>query len=359
MRSGRTLVAGNVRFTAPAAGEVPLGQLLALSVEPPARQEHGGLRGSFAFLAEGRRETVVTQLSREASGSQRISWQVNSDDAGSLRPALAVELESRALGAPMTLFMDGQSVASGSLADLAGKRGNEWVIGKDTDQVIFSLSVPVHLDVLGPEESRAGRKTVMLRTVNALPGGILDLYVSTLSSREQESIASGFAAVQVARASGHQGEAMMRLRQLEKTFSHLENVKERTRPLRDEIEREARSRLAQLHSIRDDLKQYVTAPVADLLRQEIDAYAQCFAGLPQVDEARRLETDLAQSAAAQRSTRSARAASEILDAGKVHFQMERDDTARFYLRWLKEAFPSSPEAEEADVLLRRIDARNE
>ena len=167
----------NLRFTTTDVAGVPLGQLLPYNLEPMQELENGSIRGSFALLDAQEKEVIVEQFASQVGSLQRFRWQLATPKSA---VGIALDLESRAMQQSMSLFSGGELVMSGQLKDLNGLTGDEWVIGKDSRQVILGFSSSMTLRLQGGDANE-----VLLESPNALPGGSLELFVSLVEYFER------------------------------------------------------------------------------------------------------------------------------------------------------------------------------
>ncbi|MEE8143386.1 MAG: FHA domain-containing protein, partial [Planctomycetota bacterium] len=356
---GRERTIRNLRLAVTHGDEVPFGQLLAISFEGPSQEDSGAVASSFAVLTPSGRKLVLEQRSQRVGNAVKISWQlVGGEMRADEQFTLIAEMDPRRRELPVSLYLNRQKILSeGSLADLNGILADEWVVGSRSQHVIVSFSTPLHCALLKPESSR-GVPTLSLKAANGLPGGFLDLFITTVSSREQERIDALFEEIAAAQKRDRQGEALVILDTLEGEFFWRDDVKSRVMQLRNTILHSGNERMAELRKIRADLAKYPDSPVLSLLRKRSGQLSEAYTGTDFAEQAAQMAREVEARKSEASEQRGAKRSERLLSRGKQHLNAKRYQLARFYLELVIKKYPSGPQVQEAAKLLQVIQIRD-
>lgn len=346
-----------VRFATPRDGQFPFGQWLAISSEPPRKREDGAWVGSFGFPVAGKETTLFETQWQVAGDEVGVSWQLFGGGAEEGDQALVMEFMPRAAKQAMTLYLDGALVADGiGLEDLIGRAGDEWTLGQQSQQIILRFSRPMQFEALatGPGP---GTPRVLLRTRLAPPSRLLEVFIGGVSSREEQRVADLLALVRTASAERRYDRALAQLDLLAKEFPWREDMQERARVLRAELDLAGERGLAELKEIQADLARFPSPMVAAVLAERARALSESFGDTEVGRKSAAVLAEVDREQTSSRARESADSASELLALANGYFERKRNALARYYAEWIQEAHPGTPQADAARSLLVLLAAR--
>lgn len=334
-------------------GSVPWGQLLPAMVERPKPQENGAVRNKVE-LDGGRSVTQVSQLTQAVGDRIKVAWTPN-PAAGAM---LVVELDPAIADARSSLHNGERSVASDiGWAELDDKVGDELGIGSGGDSLILEFGVPGRFGALGREEGRGGPAFTWTPT-EPLPGGVLEVFLGTVSDRERRRIDELWSEVASAQEAREEGRALSILTTIEREFPWRDDVVERARTERTRILTAAERAWEELQSVRSDLRRHPESPIGGYLEGRATEFAARFEGTPFADRARSLAEETRDAAVGRQADVEQERKQEILQVADGYYQGGRDAVARFYYDWLVREHDGTPEAETARHRLDLIEARS-
>ncbi|MCI0651146.1 MAG: FHA domain-containing protein [Planctomycetes bacterium] len=356
---GSQVPIASLRVAAREAGKFPFGQLLAFNADPPRLRENGIVRGTFAFQ-EGRALIASFEESAQQLGeSIRVTWRLieGALPSGDSRCALIVELDARAALGSMTAFRGGELAGSGSgPALLDGKIADEWIIGERDNQVVVSFSQPLRMEALPPPLCR-GVPTIALVLDDPLPDRALEILLGAASPQEESRIRSLFAAADAARKEGKAWRAIEILAALDQEFAWREDVNERTKGMRADLEEEGKRLREELAGLAKDFERFPDSPVRPVFLRRAEEAARAFRGTETGRVAESLVADIKAKTREDEARRSREDAGALYLRGKSYFDAKQDGLARLYLEWVVAAFPDTNEAQQARELLERVQER--
>lgn len=338
-----------LRFARPGETGVPWGQLLPSRYERPGRVESGAILNSFE-LGRGSGAIQVSQVSQAAGDRIKIAWTAPS-------AMVVFELDRTIADQTISAFAGETAIAEGiPWAEADGLECDELVLGAGSDHLIIGLGAPGRLALL---DERAGRgaRAVTWTPAQAVPGGVLECFISTVSDRERLRLDEMWSSVSKARAEGREGEALATLAAIEREFRRREDAVARARSERAEIEAAAESAWKELLAIRDDLRKLPRTPIAGVLLERSEEFAHRFAGTARAGEAGGIAAEVRGRAGGLAEEARRERARELLEVGDGYFQSRRDRIARFYFEWLRREHPDTEEARTAALRIDLIEAR--
>ncbi len=331
---------------------IPWGQLLPERNERPSPVANGAIRNNFQVNSGGK-NVLVSQVTQVVGDQIKVGWTPDLA-AGAM---LVIELDRAIEAEPVTLFSGERIVAQNAAwSAVDGEIADEVILGDGANQLIVRLGTPGRIGLLDREGSRGGSAFTWSTTI-AMRGGVLECFLGTVSDRERHRVDELWNSVVTSRDEGQEGKALKHLADLEREFPWREDVVERVRRERVEIEERAEAGWRELLAIRSDLRELPGTPIAGVLVDRAEEFAQRFTGTARAREAASLARETRDRTGTRQAAKEREFATELLEVANGYYEANRDRVARFYYQWLCREHPDSDEARTAAHRLEMIEAR--